>query len=483
MATTTLIPLHVGKGRTVATALGISLDYIKNPDKTVDGQWVSSYECDPLIADDEFLFSKRQYAEITGRDYGSRDVLAYHLRQSFKPGEVDAATANRIGYDLALKLTKGNHAFICCTHVDKSHIHSHIIFNATSLDCTRKFRNFFRSSFAIRRISDLLCTENGLSIIENPKPSKGKGYGDWLGEDKPPTQRERLEQIIDYALEGCTNFNKFISTMQDAGCETKQGKHLAFKIPDAERFIRCKSLGEDYTEDAIRKRISGRRVVAPKKKVATLSQESRRPNMLIDIQAKLQQARSPGYEHWARLYNLKESAKTLIFLQERGLTNYDLLTEKSETASKIYGVNSDRIKAIEARQNEISALQKHIGAYSKGASILAEYNRLKKQKPTMLAKLANATSPAEKFYTDNAAAIILCRAAKKHFDSVDLKKLPTMQSLKQEYAALEAERKKLYSGHKAARSEMVDLLMVKQNVDRILFGTPKRVKNLERDAR
>ena len=146
------------------SALGRSIDYVKNPDKTGGGELVSAYECDPLTIDAEFSFSKNQYAAITGRNYGKHDVLAYHLRQSFRPGEVDPATANKIGYDLALKLTKGNHAFICCTHVDKSHTHSHIIFNSTSLDCTKKFRNFYNSSFAIRRISDQLCLENGLSI-------------------------------------------------------------------------------------------------------------------------------------------------------------------------------------------------------------------------------------------------------------------------------------------------------------------------------
>ena len=139
--------------------LGATLDYVKNPDKTEQSQWISAYGCNPSLAEQEFLFSKRQYNMITGREPRENDVIAYHLRQSFKPGEIDPATANKIGYDLAMSLTKGRHAFIVCTHVDKAHIHSHIIFNSTSLDCTRKFRNFWGSSFAIRRISDILCLE------------------------------------------------------------------------------------------------------------------------------------------------------------------------------------------------------------------------------------------------------------------------------------------------------------------------------------
>ena len=284
MATTRLMPLHIGKGRTVAEALGQTTDYVKNPEKTNGGDLVTAYQCNPSIVDQEFLFSKRQYATITGRDQKEHDVIAYHLRQSFKPGEVTPELANKIGYDLAMSLTKGKHAFIVCTHVDKQHIHSHIVFNSTALDCTRKFRNFLGSSFAVRKISDLLCLENGLSIIENPKPSRGS-YGTWLGE-KPPTVRQQLEQMIDAALTGCKDFDSFLAALKALGVEVKRGKHLAFKIPGSKRFVRCDSLSEDYIEAAIIERISGKRIVTPRQKQAA-------PNLLIDIQVKLQQAHSP----------------------------------------------------------------------------------------------------------------------------------------------------------------------------------------------
>ena len=188
MATTTIIPIHAS-GRAVAKALQMSVSYVGNVDKTDGGEWITSYECDPLIADKEFTFAKNQYAAITGRNQGKNDVLAYHVRISFKPGETDASTANKIGYDLAMKLTKGQHAFVCCTHTNTQSIHSHIIINSTNLDCTRKFRNFKGSTFAIRKIADHLCLENGLSIIENPNPSRGS-YGTWLGDEKQPTNRE-----------------------------------------------------------------------------------------------------------------------------------------------------------------------------------------------------------------------------------------------------------------------------------------------------
>ena len=199
-----------------------------------------------------------------------------------------------------MSLTKGKHAFIVCTHVDKHHIHSHIVFNSTALDCTRKFKNFWRSSFAIRRISDTLCLENGLSVIEDPKPSRGS-YGTWLGEDKPPTVREQLERMMDDALSGCKDFDSFLVAMKTAGAEVKRGKHLAFKIPGGKKFVRCSSLGEDYSEAAIMERISGKRVI---EKAAAPT----KPNLLIDIQARMRQAHSPGFERWAKVFNLKEMA-------------------------------------------------------------------------------------------------------------------------------------------------------------------------------
>jgi hypothetical protein len=470
MATTRLIALHIGKGGSIASALGRSTDYVKNPDKTNEGEWVTTYECDPLTADAEFLFAKNQYAMITGRDQGKRDVLAYHLRQSFKPGEIDPATANRIGYELAMKLTHGNHAFLCCTHVDKEHIHSHIIFNAISLNCTKKFRNFFRSAFVVRRISDQLCLENGLSIIENPKPSKGKDYGDWLGAGKPLSQRDKLGNMIDAALVDCKDFEGFLSAMRAAGAEVKRGKHLAFKAPGQERFIRCKSIGADYSEDAIRERISGKRIVAPKQKIP-LSPKPDRPNLLIDIQERIQEGYGgKGFEHWATIENIKRMSKTLIYLQERGLDDYELLTAKTEAVSESFRKRSERINKVQTQLNEISELQRHIGIYRKTRDTYKQYISLPPKR-------------REDFFENHRADITLHQAAKKYFDSTGLTKFPPMDDLKKEYAVLAAEKKNLSSGYKAEREEMIALLMAKQNVDRI-FGDDHALDNRRgRDAR
>ena len=456
------MPLHSGKGRTVAEALGRVMDYVKNPEKTNGGDLVTAYQCNPSIADQEFLFSKRQYAVITGRERKENDVIAYHLRQSFKPGEITPERANKIGYDLAMSLTKGKHAFIVCTHVDKHHIHSHIVFNSTALDCTRKFRNFWRSSFAIRKISDMLCLENGLSVIAEPKPSRGS-YGTWLGEGKPPTVRGQLEGLIDTALgQGCKDFDSFLADMKAVGAEVKRGKHLAFKIPNGKRFIRCDSLGDNYTETAIMERISSKRIVAPKAKTAIKS----KPSLLIDIQAKMQQIHSPGFERWAKIFNLKEMAKTVMYLQENNLTDLGELEKACDAAAQRFNDLADRSKAASARMKDIAELERHIGTYSKTREIYMQYRKLTGRKQA-------------KFYEQHSNEIMACQAAKRYFNSLGLKKLPSMQSLKQEYAKLQAENKKRYPEYKQAKEKMIELLTAKNNVERIL-GVTEKEKNRDR---
>ena len=233
MATSRLIPRHTDKGRGILASIKRSIDYGRNPAKTRGGLLVSSYECDPRTAALEFVLAKKQYLSITGREQSrERDVLLYQIRQSFKPGEISPEDANRIAYDLAMRFTKGRHAFVVTTHEDKRHIHSHIYFNSTSLDCDRKFKNFFFSTLAVRRISDRLCLENGLSIIENPAPGKGKHYGEWLGNDPASSYRARLKAAIDVALEqNPGSFDAFLRLMKDAGYAIGMGKHITFLAP------------------------------------------------------------------------------------------------------------------------------------------------------------------------------------------------------------------------------------------------------------
>ena len=233
-----MLQRHAGEGETIAEAIRDCLDYGKNPEKTESGKYISAYECDPATVADEFLLAKASYAAMTGREQKkANDVLCYQIRQSFYPGEITPKEANRIGYELAMRWTKGRHAFIVTTHTDRQHIHCHIYYNSTTLDCTRKFRNFWGSSFALRRLSDRLCLENGLSIVENPKPrSKGKyrNYGEWQKERKGPlSYQDRLRFAIDTALaERPADLDEFLSLMKRAGYEVKKvrGGGISFRL-------------------------------------------------------------------------------------------------------------------------------------------------------------------------------------------------------------------------------------------------------------
>ena len=469
MATTAIIPIHAGKGRPIAAALKISVDYIKNPAKTEAGQWVTAYGCDPLIADDEFLFSKNRYAAITGRDQGKHDVLAYHLRISFKPGETDAETANRIAYELAMKLTKGRNAFVCATHTDKAHVHTHVVINSTNLDCMGKFRNIKNSAFAVRNIADHLCIENRLSIVEKPEPSRGS-YGQWEGDAKPATGRDKLRELIDESLFVGSSMEDFLIKLKKAGVEIKFGKQFSFRPPGSKRFFRQDTLGDDYSLEALKERFSGKRDVVKTEK-AIAAPTPRMPKLLIDIEAKLHKAYSPGFEHYARIYNLKEMARTLIFLQENGVGTYEELNEKIRTMGNEHDSRSVRLKEIEARQAEIKELQKQIGTYSKTKDKFNEHRRQKKYKQTWWEKVRKETHPAEVYYQANTADIILCQAAKKYFDEHGYgknKKIPTIQSLKEEYAKLGEEKRQLSDGYTKLRGDVIALELARQNVDMFL---------------
>lgn len=469
MATTRIMPLHIGKGRDFSTAISDIIDYVENPQKTDNGRLITGYGCDTRTADNEFLLAKRQYIAITGRTRGSDDVIAYHTRQAFKPGEVTPEEANRIGRELAMSLTKGNNAFVVCTHVDRHHVHNHIIFSSVTLDCTRKFRNFWGSSWALRRLNDKLCLEHGLSIVENPKPSRGH-YGKWLGDGKVPPFQEQIRWAIDDALaQKPADFDAFLRLMEDADIEVnRQGQYLKFRMPGQKKPTRCNTLKGDYTEQAIRERIDGKRVVSPRpRRAATVRTATRRLGLLVDIQAALRAGKGPGYERWAKVYNLKQLAQAVNYLRENGLMDYAALEEKTKVSVLWFNDLSGQIKMLEEKLKANGELQKQIVNYTKTRSVYVEYRK---------------AGYSKKFRAAHEGEILLHQTAKKTFDELGYgkeKKLPTVRILRDEYAAVLSEKKKLYAQYKAARSDMQSIQTAKSHVD-LLLGMADR-RGLERE--
>ena len=447
------MPLHTGKGRTVGTAIEDIIDYIKNPEKTDHGKLITSWQCDSRTADAEFTLSKQQYIKKTGRVRGEDNVIAYHLRQSFRPGEITPEEANRLGCELARRFTKCNHAFIVCTHIDKAHVHNHIIWNSTALDESRKFRNFWGSTRAIRRLSDTICIQNGYSIVENPKV-KGQTYDKWLGNQKKPSHRERICYAIDDALaQKPESFEALLKLLEDAGYQIKDGKVPSILGDDQKRFLRMDTLGENYTPDALRAIINGGRKHNPRKRRVQEAAPRRSGTLLIDIQAKLNEGKGAGYAHFAKLYNLKQLSQTMLFLEENDLLDEDVFNTRVEEATAEYHILSDKIKAAEKRMAEISILQKHIQNYRDTRKVYVEYRK---------------AGYSKKFLAEHEPDIIKHKAAKKYFDTLGLETLPESKELKREYAKLLAEKKSISPDYYKARDRMKELQIAKANVDQTL---------------
>ena len=411
MATTRLIPHHISSGRTILESMRDRFDYGQDPAKTLDGSLIRSYECDPMTADAEFLLSKAQYKAVTGREQEKdADVLCYQIRQSFPPGELSPQEALDIGYELAMRWTKGHHAFFVVSHADRPHPHVHIYYNSTALDCTRKFRNFFYSSFALRRLSDRVCLEHDLSVIQNPKlHSQGKfrHYGEWLGADRRPSFKEQLRTAMDDALaKHPADLSAFLALLEEAGIEVIHGRGGVISF-----------------------RFSG-------------------------------QGKGAGYEHWAKLYNLKQMAAALQFLQENGLTDYDLLTEKTEAAVDAAHTLAGELRAVEEELSRTAALMGAVVDYAKTRPVFDGYK---------------AARYSKKYLAEHEEELAAYRAARSTMNEIlDGARLPKMEKLKQERRELAERKKALTAQYRSAQKFMRELVPVKGNIDHLLHVTGGR---------
>lgn len=458
------MPLHIGKGRTFSTAIANIIDYVKNPEKSDHGRLISSWQCDSRIADSQFFYFKQQYIRNTGKVRGTDDVIAYHLRQSFRPGEITPEEANRLGYELAKRFTKENHAFIVCTHIDKAHVHNHIIWSAVALDEKKKFRNFWGSTNAIRRLNDTICFENGYSIVENPG-KKGMSYDQWLGDRKKPSHRERICAALDAALaQNPASFEALLELLKQAGYTVKNGKVPSLLGGDQKNYIRMDTLGENYTPEVLRAVIKGQRTHTPKKRRSTISQD-KKIQLAVDFEAAVHSGKGPGFEKWAKLFNMKQGSKAVAYLQDHGLTSYadlealnDELTHKSNTLRKEVRLLDDAIQ-----ENAIT--QKQIQKYAQTRKVYDGYIR---------------AGYSKKYLEEHEKDILIHKAAKKYFDDKGMDIIPKTKDLKAEHIALVKKRTAVNSEYRKAKAEKEELSIVKANIDAILKQDHQKTTAQER---
>ena len=436
-----------------------------NPKKTDQSRLISGYQCDPPNAYKEFYATKQLYENLTGRRQEHRkDVIAYLLVQSYKVGEITPEDANRLAYETALEFTKGDHAFIVCTHVDKKNIHTHVYFNSTALDAARKFQNPYNSYKKLRSINDRLCKEHGYFVIENPK-EKGKSYKEWSADKAGTSWKSKLRETIDAVLPSAKNFDDFLDRMRQAGYEIKRGKYISFRAPGQERFTRAKTLGADYTEEAISARLMGKQKPTPTQKKARREFDEN-INLLIDIQAKIDAGKGPGYERWATIFNLKQAAKTFNYLSEHGIADYAGLLNRMKMAAGGMSNVSSGVRKLEGRMAEIAALKKHIVNYSKTKKVFDQYK---------------ASGWSKAFRSQHTEELRLRQEAKHAFDALGGDTLPTMAQLQAEYSVLLEQKKVQYKEYRRLKNEQAELQTVRRNVDEILrVELPDRQRKQER---
>lgn len=462
MAATRLIPLHISRGKTALQSFKDRIDYARNPDKTEQEQWVSTYQCHLRTIEEDFQLTRQQYLHQTGRTQ-SHEVIAYQIRQSFKPGEITPAEANRIGQELALRFTKGKHAFLVATHTDRSHIHNHILFQSITLDGKRKFRNFYRSSFALQRISDLLCLENGLSIIQPaPRPEQTEQ----TIRPKRNTLRDTLKKTIDQVLAAHPpDWETFLQLMEQQDYHSKPGKHTAFRGGAQKRYIRLDSLGEPYTEASLRAALKSQTPPARTQPQPPTKQPDSL-NLLLDIQQKIQQ-KGIGYGRWATGYNLKQLSKTLLFLRDHQITNLEDLTRITQTKTTEKDTHLAAIRQVEQRMKELSELRNHIIQYLRTKDTYTSYRK---------------AGYSKTFFEAHRQDITLHQAAKAAFDRLHLTRLPRIKDLNQEYTALLQEKKQTYARYKKVKDDLQEYLIAKKNIETLYQENQKQEEERKRKA-
>lgn len=437
--------MAVTKIKAIRGTLSKAIAYILNPEKTDEKLLVSSYGCASETAAREFEWT-RKIAEQKGMN--PVRIIARHVIQSFEIGEVTPELAHEIGKQFADEILGGKYEYVLTTHIDKDHVHNHLIFNAVDFMDYHAYKSYKRIYYDMREVSDRLCKENGLSVIP-PSQNKGMGYKEYTEAKRGTSWKQKLKQTIDRLVITAKDYDDFLRLMQEAGYEIKTGKYISFRAEGQERFTRSKTIGENYTEERIKERIAGR---TPRR-----SQSQATPkgiSLIGDIQARIRLIDSKGYEHKAKLTILKEAARTLNYLTENNLLQYADLEKKVEDVHSSYDRTGKELKGVEARLREVQPLIKNISNYQRLKPVYDAFQKAK-DKPGFKAK-----HEAELVIFDAARSTLLAMQGDE--------KLPSLKTLQAEQQRLLEEQQRLYDERVKLKKEVKQIETIKSNVDTFL---------------
>ena len=437
--------MAVTKIKAIRGTLSKAIAYILNPEKTDEKLLVSSYGCASETAAREFEWT-RKIAEQKGMN--PVRIIARHVIQSFEIGEVTPELAHEIGKQFADEILGGKYEYVLTTHIDKDHVHNHLIFNAVDFVNYHAYKSYKRIYYDMREVSDRLCKENGLSVIP-PSQNKGMGYKEYTEAKRGTSWKQKLKQTIDRLVITAKDYDDFLRLMQEAGYEIKTGKYISFRAKGQERFTRSKTIGENYTEERIKERIAGR---TPRR-----SQRQTTPkgiSLIGDIQERIRLIDSKGYEYKAKLTILKEAARTLNYLTENNLLQYADLEKKVEDVHSSYDRTGKELKGVEARLREVQPLIKNISNYQRLKPVYDAFQKAK-DKPSFKAK--------------HEAELVIFEAARSTLLAMQGdEKLPSLKTLQAEQAQLFEEQERLYAERNRFKKEAKQIETIKSNVDTFL---------------
>ena len=437
--------MAVTKIKAIRGTLSKAIAYILNPEKTDEKLLVSSYGCASETAAREFEWT-RKIAEQKGMN--PVRIIARHVIQSFEIGEVTPELAHEIGKQFADEILGGKYEYVLTTHIDKDHVHNHLIFNAVDFVDYHAYKSYKRIYYDMREVSDRLCKENGLSVIP-PSQNKGMGYKEYTEAKRGTSWKQKLKQTIDRIVITAKDYDDFLRLMQEAGYEIKTGKYISFRAKGQERFTRSKTIGENYTEERIKERIAGR---TPRR-----SQRQTTPkgiSLIRDIQERIRLIDSRGYEYKAKLTILKEAARTLNYLTENSLLQYADLEKKVEDVHSSYDRTGKELKGVEARLREVQPLIKNISNYQRLKPVYDAFQKAK-DKPSFKAK--------------HEAELVIFEAARSTLLAMQGdEKLPSLKTLQAEQQRLLEEQQRLYDERAKLKKEVKQIETIKSNVDTFL---------------